>query len=262
MMLEYISVEASDSATREFPATSHGCLSVSGCVFGDTTSPQTIVLFGDSHAQMWLSAVVPAAEVLHYRVVLLYLGGCPAASVNVWNQVPIEGAPAGYYTECNRFRSQAITAIDHLHPTLVLLSNRTSMVQSGAGKYFTDAQWKNAVRSTIDQLRRPKTRVAVIGDIVYFNEPLPQCLAANPTEVQQCATTNPNATSHGHQSAERVEALSLGASVINPLSWLCTSTCSPVIGSFLPYLNNTHLDVTYVTYLSGVLQASLVKVLK
>jgi hypothetical protein len=256
-----IGAEASDSATQEFPATAHGCLSVSGCVFGDTTAPQTIVLFGDSHAQMWLSAVVPAAEALHYRVVLLYLGGCPAASVDVWNSLPLEGAPVGYYAECNRFRSAAIKAINHLHPVLVLLSNRTSMVQSGAGTYFTDAQWKNGVRATIDQLRRPKTKVAVIGDIVYFNEPLPQCLAANPTAVQQCAAANPNAASHAHESAERTEALSLGAAFINPLSWLCTSTCSPVIGSFLVYLNNAHLDATYVTFLSTVMQAALQKVL-
>jgi SGNH domain (fused to AT3 domains) len=256
-----ISAEASDSATREFPATSHGCLSANGCVFGDTTSPQTIVLFGDSHAQMWLSAVDPAAEALHYRVVLLYLGGCPAASVDVWNPLPLVGAPVGYYAECNRFRTAAIKAINHLHPALVLLSNRTSMVQSGAGSYFTDAQWKNGVRATIDQLRRPKTKVAVIGDITYFNEPLPECLAANPTAVQQCSTANPNTASHGHEAAERTEALLLGAAFINPLSWLCTSTCSPVIGSFLAYLNNAHLDATYVTFLSNVMYAALQKVL-
>ena len=256
-----IGAEASDSATKEYPATSYGCWSVTSCVFGDTSSSQTIVLFGDSHAQMWLSAVAPAAAALHYRVVLLFLGGCPAASVTVWNPQPLAGFPAGPYTACNRFRSQAIKAINRLHPVLVLLSNRTAMVQSGSATYFTDVQWKNGVRRTIEQLKRPHTKVAVIGDIVYFNEPMPQCLAAHPTAVQLCATSNPNTASHGHQAAERAETLSLGARFINPLSWICTSTCSPVIGSFLAYLNNAHLDATYVTFLSGVMQAALQKVL-
>lgn len=256
-----INVEASDSATREFPATSHGCLSLNACVFGDTTSTQTIVLLGDSHAQMWLSAVVPAAEALHYRVVLLFLGGCPAASVTVWNAVPLAGFPAGPYWACNRFRSAAIKAIDHFHPALVLLSNRTAMVESGSGTYFTDAQWKHGVKTTIDALKRPKTKVVVIGDIVYFNEPMPQCLAAHPTAVQECASTNPNPSSHGHQAAERLEAKSQRAGFINPLSWICSTTCSPVIGSFLAYLNSAHLDATYVAFLTNVMQAALQKVL-
>jgi SGNH domain (fused to AT3 domains) len=256
-----IYAEASDSASREYPATDLGCHSINECVFGDTTSSQTIVLFGDSHAQMWLSAVVPAAAALHYRVVLLYLGGCPAATVTVWNPLPLLGSPAGDYTVCNHFRSAAITAIDRLHPGLVLLSNRTAMVESGNGTYFTDAQWKAGVRTTIEGLKRSNAKVAVIGDIVYLNQPMPQCIAANHSNVQACASPNPNPTAHSHEAAERAETLSLGARFINPLSWICTTTCSPVIGSFLAYLNNAHLDATYVTFLSTVMQSALEKVL-
>jgi SGNH domain (fused to AT3 domains) len=256
-----IYAEASDSATREFPVTDHGCLTLTECVFGDTTSNQTIVLFGDSHAQMWLSAVAPAAAALHYRVVLLFLAGCPTATVTVWNPLPIPGFPAGSYTGCNRFRKESIAAIDQFHPALVLLSNRTAMVESGNGTYFTDAQWKAGVRKTIDALKPSHAKVAMIGDIVYFSEPLPQCLAANDTNVQACASPNPNLTAHSHQAVERREALALGAKFINPLPWICTTMCSPVIGSFLAYLNSAHLDATYVTFLSTVMQGALQKVL-
>lgn len=257
-----LTAEYSDSASREFPVTNHGCLSIGACVFGDTAATRTIVLLGDSHAQMWLSAVVPAAMVLKYRVELLFLGGCPAATVTVWNPQPLPPFPAGYYRGCDRFRSQAIHAIDRLHPVLVLLSNRTSMVESGNGQYFSNAQWEHGLGSTILALRRPGTKVGVIGDIDYMSQPMPQCLAAYPSNVQQCASPNPNATSHGHQSAERVEATRLAVPFINTLRWVCTSTCSPVIGGFLPYLNSTHLDATYVTFLSNVMQTELQQVLK
>jgi hypothetical protein len=96
---------------------------------------------------------------------------------------------------------------------------------------------------------------------VYFDQPMPQCIAKNHTNVQACASPNPNPTAHSHQAAERAETLSLGERFINPLSWICTTTCSPVIGSFLAYLNNAHLDATYVTFLSSVMQSALQKVL-
>jgi SGNH domain-containing protein len=257
-----LTAEYSDSASHEFPATNHGCLVIGACVFGDTTATRTIVLFGDSHAQMWLSAVAPIAATLKYRVELLYLGGCPEATVTVWNPLPLPPFPAGYYHGCDQFRTREIRAINHLHPALVLLSNRTAMVESGSGTYFTNAQWEHGLGTTILALKQPGTRVAVIGDINYFNQPMPQCLAANPSNVQQCASPNPNPTAHGHQSAEHIEATKLHVPFINVLPWICTTTCSGVIGGFLPYLNSTHLDATYITFLTNVLQTALVKVLK
>jgi hypothetical protein len=257
-----LSAEYSDSATREFPVTNRGCTQVGECVFGDTSATRTIMLFGDSHAQMWLSAVVPAAVALKYRVELLYLGGCPAAKVTVWLPQPLPTSPAGYYRVCDSFRMQAIRAINRLHPALVLLASRSAMVESSNGAYFTNAQWEQALGTTILALRQPGTTVAVIGDLVYLNQPLPQCLAANPANVQQCASPNPNVASHGHASAERFESVKLGAPFINTLRWVCTTTCSPVIGGFLPYLNTSHLDATYVTYLTNVMETALERALK
>jgi len=256
-----LTAEGIDSASRAFPVTSHGCLTISECVFGDLSATRTIVLFGDSHAQMWLSAVVPDAVALRYRVVLLFLGGCPDATLTVWNAAPLGPYPTGWYRGCDAFRSRAIRAIVHLQPALVLMSNRTSMVMSGSSSYFTNAQWEAGLRTTIVALKRPATKVAVIGDLDYFSQQMPECLAAYPSSVQKCASPNPDRSSHGHESAESVEAGKLGVAFIDVLPWMCSTTCSPVIGNFLPYLNSTHLDATYVTFLSKVMQTALGKVL-
>jgi hypothetical protein len=61
-----------------FSATGFPCVTATGCVFGDTKSKTTIVLYGDSHALMWLPALVPFAERDHYKVVLLFHQACPA----------------------------------------------------------------------------------------------------------------------------------------------------------------------------------------
>src|SRR6202035_5006703 len=50
-----------DDAVSYYPVTEPGCTSRSQCVFGDLHGTHTVVLFGDSHALMWLTAFVPIA---------------------------------------------------------------------------------------------------------------------------------------------------------------------------------------------------------
>ena len=256
-----LAAEGNDSVSRFDPTTAHGCYGVGACVFGDRTARRTIVLFGDSHAQMWLPAVSAAGVTLGYRVVLLYLGGCPFAWVTVWNPTAVGPFPAGYYHFCDAFRARAIRSIERLHPSLVLLSNRTSLLDVSPTHYFDRAQWQRGVRTTVRMLRRHVRHVAVIGDVVYMERTLPQCLAAYPSTVQSCSTQNPNLAAHGHEAAERDAAKAAGARFINTLPWVCTARCSPVIGPFLVYLNQAHLDVTYVTYLSRVMTSAVRRVL-
>jgi SGNH domain (fused to AT3 domains) len=257
-----LSLEGVDSVSHVSPTTARGCLTTTACVFGDLHARRTIVLFGDSHAQMWLPAVAAAGRTLRYRVVLLFLGGCPFASVTVWNPQPLGPFPAGYYGYCDGFRRNALRAIERLRPALVLLSNRTSLIESSPNHYFDRAQWVHGVKTTVRDLRRSVRDVAVIGDVVYLQRPMPECLAAYPTDVQACATANPNLAAHSHEAAEREAARAAGASFINVLPWVCTARCSPVIGPFLVYLNQAHLDVAYVTFLSKVMTSAIRRVLR
>jgi hypothetical protein len=55
------------------------------CTYGDKSSKRVIVLFGDSHAWMWLPAIVPFAMSKHFKVQLLTVAGCPVAEITfVW----------------------------------------------------------------------------------------------------------------------------------------------------------------------------------
>lgn len=46
------------------------------CIFGDTDSKDTIVLFGDSHIQQYANAFDVVGEQLHYKVIMLSISGC------------------------------------------------------------------------------------------------------------------------------------------------------------------------------------------
>jgi hypothetical protein len=258
-----LQAESSDSTGAEYPIVDH-CSNrpTDRCTFGKTSATREIVVFGDSHAYMWLPAVAKAGKTLGYRVLLMWDPGCPAASVTPWFAVAFNHIPAGYDTACVTWRNQTIANLKKMrHVALVLLASRTAGVMSGPGAYFTDVQWQSALKTTALALQSRSTRVAVLGDIL----PLPgipeDCLASHPTAVQSCAQVNPDPAAHWHGPAEQAEAKIIKIGFINTMPWVCTTTCSPVIGSFLPYLDQSHLDETYVNYLSTVMTTAVKGVL-
>jgi hypothetical protein len=248
-----------DSPGTYYPAANHACDGVSKCIFGDQSSKSTIVLYGDSHAQMWLPALVPVAESAHDRLVLVWEPGCPAATLSVWN------APThSISSACNRFRTSMVARIKKIDPGLVLLADRTSDIPGAGNQPTTSAEWQTGLEKTIFELKSKSTRVAVIGDVTVFSpKQLPECLAANPTKVQTCSVGNPNGKTRQHFAAEKAASKAEGVSYLNQQSWLCTTVCSPVIGDMVVYFDAFHVSSTYAEYLSGVwataLQPLLVK---
>jgi len=232
-----------------YPQAANGCSTATQCDFGDLAAHRTIVLFGDSHARMWLPSLIPYAKSSHYKVVLLWLSACPAASVSVWNvttNVP--------YTSCDTWRKATIALMDSMRPTLVLMASHTTRVYTSKGPttLFTSAQWEQGDLKTIRELQKGRTKVALIGDITALTLDVPQCLAAYPTKVQNCSVPNPNAGVAGFYRAEALAAKATGITYLNPTPWLCTKTCSTVIGHFLVYTDNNHISLVFAEYLSTV----------
>jgi hypothetical protein len=232
-----------------YPKTALGCSTATQCVFGDLAARRTIVLFGDSHARMWLPALVPYAKSSHFKVVLLWLSGCPAATVSVWNLTT--GVP---FTTCDTWRTNTIALIDTMRPALVLVASHTTRVYTSKGPttVFTPAQWEKGDKATIRALEKGRTKVALIGDIIGLTLDVPTCLAAHPTEVQACSVANPNPAVPGFYKAEALAAKATHVPYLNPIPWLCTKTCSTVIGHFLVYTNNNHITFVFAEYLSTV----------
>lgn len=226
------------------------CPTVTSCILGATTSKRVVVLFGDSHALMWLPAVEPIVQRDGDKLVLVWSPNCPAASVTYW-----DWPTRSYATGCDAWRSSTITAIKRLHPHAVLLASESADRWASNKALMTDAEWQVGITKTITLLQSASTKVGVIGDIPTFDLALPDCLAAYPTSVQKCSVPllNPLVKNRGHQQAEINAAKTTGALYVNTIPWLCTPTwCSPVIGSMVSYINDWHVTATYAHYLSGV----------
>lgn len=237
------------------PATYYGvagriCDGLTKCVFGDKKSHTLMVLFGDSHAQMWLPAMVPIANSLHLKLSLVWDPGCPVADVGVW-----DAATHSISSGCNNFRKDMIKQIKKAKPALVLLADRTSDIPGANNKLISDAVWEAGLKTTISELKPAATKLAVIGDIDVFpqSEVLPECLAANTADVQKCSIADPDPAVDFHVAAEQTAAAAEDVPYLNPQPWLCAGTeCSPVIGNMVAYFDDFHVSATYSEYLSVV----------
>jgi hypothetical protein len=252
-----LATAADDAPGVLYPKTANGCTTLTQCVFGDTTSHKYFVALGDSHAQMWIPALNRIGVSHKLRVVLLFLPQCPAASLDVWSMFGNEP-----YTQCSTDRSTWITEVNQLKPVLVVLAERTYDVYSSASggtATFTDAQWETGLETTITDLAPSKAKIAVLGDIVTLSTPPESCLASNPKSVQTCSVPDPNTARPNHELAEQAAAKATRVLFVNPNPWLCTKTCSVVIGSYIAYYDVYHVSCEYAAYLSGVLQTALKK---
>jgi SGNH domain (fused to AT3 domains) len=239
-----------DTPGNLYPVTRPGCVGTKQCVLGDAAATKTVVLFGDSHAQMWLPALVPIAKLDHFRLVVIWKSACPVVNVKTSS------------SGCVPFRTSSIAEIAKLHAVLVLLANRTTGIIAPGGALITKTAWQKGLETTIGELRSATTKVAVIGDITQFNSPVPDCLAAHPTNVQRCTVPNPNPKFTQKFAPEKAAAVATGAGYVDTQKWVCTKKCSPVIGNMIAYSDFGHVSATYAEYLTTVWDAAVTPMVK
>ena len=255
-VLAAIPNSATDTMSRMYPGTGNpGCDTAVQCVFGSTTSKKTVVLFGDSHASHWLAALAPIALENHFKLILIWHGGCHVADVDVRYEPvgPVEG-----FDFCNSWLQTQIATIKALKPNLVLLGERTTLIGDLNQAPFTSEAWRAGLASTITALKTPSTRVAIFEDIPRGNVWPGQCLALNLKSVQSCASPYPNNAFLGQQLAERNAAQETSTVFIATHQWFCTTkTCSPVVGDYITKWDQGHAAATYVRYLKTVISTAI-----
>jgi len=248
---------SADFSGRKYPAklpaeALTACLTATACVYGKTTSKRVVVLYGDSHALMWLPALVPLASTLGVKLVLLWEGMCPPGRLSVYG--PSFGLPAS----CDTNRPKMISVIVGLHPALVILSESTQTNQAPSNTPFTVEQWRRGLVTSIQQIRSTGTKVAILEDIPAFNQAVPRCLAANLTSVERCRITYPNLQRPGLVAAEIAAASDTKSTFVPTHQFFCASAkCFPIIGSMITYVDDNHVSFTYAKYLSAVMLEEL-----
>jgi hypothetical protein len=222
------------------------------CVFGDKASSVDVVLYGDSHAGMWLPAMTEIALRRHWRLEFYGKPACPAPRITFWNQQ--EQRP---FTECDRFRDYVLGQVQASRPSLVVVTDESFSQKQDRGQLITAGQWRTGLLATLTTLSRSATQVVVLGDTPVLDESGPECVAAHTANLAACFTTKAKATARVWNDADEAAAKAAGAGYISVLPWLCGTVCTPVVGNVMVYRNRFHLTGTYARMLNGVLDDAL-----
>lgn len=258
-----------DTAKKSLPITyTDGChLSIfetvnPPCIFGDTRSQTTVVLFGDSHAAQWFPALNVISKRDGWRLVSLTKSGCPPVDVTLTR-------PPGVlpYPQCSTWRVLAETRIDRLHPFLVVTSwydafaARASRDPSAPKGY--GSAWDNGVASTFAALRRSHAVIVYIEDTPEFAISDPSCVADHLGDATQCVGRLADDLVPRRVADDQARiALHFGIHIVNPTSWLCFSgVCPGIVGNLLVRRDGGHMTPAYSTFLAPVLADTILRLL-
>jgi SGNH domain (fused to AT3 domains) len=225
---------------------------VGRCVYGDKNGTKTVVLFGDSHAGMWLTSLHLAASRSGWQLRVFSKGGCPAPMMSFYDRQTNK-----QNTECDAARTTNIEAIKALHPAVVVVTSASFEQAITKDQNATSDMWQTGMTATLNGLSDPSIRLVVLGDMPVLEQTNPECLAAHLTDIQQCGSTREKALGEVFTSAEQAAATATGADYIDVSNWFCNEQCSPIIGGKQVYRNRYHVTATYATFASGALADAL-----
>ena len=223
------------------------------CVLGDPNAERTVVVYGDSHAAMWIPAFDEIGRRSNWRVVQLTKPGCQAPDYPSYSRTLNRE-----YTECAEFREFALDKIDEIQPDVVIVTSaRRGALLSVDGEPTTDGldeAWEAGLDSVLTRLEPMAGRVVVLGDMAYPNEKGIDCLTAHPDDVPACNTPRSDAVDAEHNDMEKQIALEHGADYVDVTRWYCTDTvCPAVVADLTTHRDALHTSENYVVWLSSAL---------
>jgi len=139
-----IGMSAAVSRVCNPPTTTQSSVNVAACTFGDTHSHRTVVLVGDSRAQMWVDVFIQIAVATHVKLVMLAKTACPAA-LGTFRMTSVQGVPEDSpWPACTAWHNFVFSTIKKLSPNVVVVSSSDNLFLISGTGYARPAQVKSA----------------------------------------------------------------------------------------------------------------------
>jgi peptidoglycan/LPS O-acetylase OafA/YrhL len=235
-----------------------------GCSFGDSASPRTVVLFGDSHAEHWLPALARVGAQRQWRLVVFIKPGCPIPTGV--ERVSYVQYPAA----CDRWRREAVDRIRVLRPSAVFIANASNyyLEQPGTALGITRAgvekAWADGLERTLSVLDGQGVRSIIIRDTPQLRFSAPACLAraswASWRPIRPwCRAARDSALNADAERAEQQASKALQYAVVVDLNdELCdTASCAAMRDRTVMYRDDDHLTATFSAGLAPALSERL-----
>jgi peptidoglycan/LPS O-acetylase OafA/YrhL len=215
------------------------------CVYGDTHSSTTVVMFGDSHMMQYAAALEELADRHGWRLVVLTKAACPVADVRTYSRVV-----QGEYTQCPEWREATLERITNSEDPELVVTSQLALysVYDGETRRGRDASapaLADGYERTLARLRgETDAEVAVVQDNPRRMD-VPECVSENLDDLDACAADRADVTDHlavGARAARRVD----GVRLVDPTPVLCPEgVCPAVMGDALVYRDDGHLSATF-----------------
>jgi hypothetical protein len=197
------------------------------CELGDTATRRRLVVFGDSHATMWMPGFLQFGLRYHWRVVPLIKPGCTPTVMRTG--------------KCPAWYDWALGQVRRLHPQVVVLSQFwSSSEESGAA----------AIGRELRDLAPLTRQLIVLEDPPAHPRPTLDCLLARGATIGSCTFPVTPAEAATYASM-RPQVRAAHARYLPTLQWFCArGLCPTIVGTIITYRDTTHITNTYASVLA------------
>ena len=218
------------------------------CRLGDAASPKTIVVVGDSHAQMWMPAILAMAERDGWAVVPLVKSRCVPSS---WLGKGYPGTPAATLRQCHAWYKWAVLKAKALHPDVTLLTGCC-----GSAPDETGEATKRGFVSLAKSMKPVSKSVVAIADNEGVNREPTDCLLARKATMRTCTSVWPEFRFALNDSLPAA-AKAGGFGFLKTRGWFCFQReCPMVVGGTIVYRDKDHITMAYALKLAAVFRDS------
>ena len=220
---------------------------VEPCLFGNRSSPDRIVLFGDSHAMQWYSALAEIAGRRGWAIEVLGKSGCPVAAMVIQNRNRPDAD-----RDCATWRDRALNLIAQ-GPTPKMIFVGTLMEASYVGPDYLDA-WDASLR----RLVATGAPVAYLRDTPYPGSDIPGCVSGIPIGSSRCGFARSDSFTRDEMADLIAAGKRPGVYLVDETHSLCPhETCPAVVDGILIYRDHSHITATAARMLAPRIEYQL-----
>lgn len=228
---------------------------VPSCLGGDPSGAKLIILYGDSHASMWMPAVDAIAKKNGYRVELYAKLACPLVEAPVWSYQLNRS-----FTECTEWQQLVLPKIKSAKPDLLIVTDqwKPAVVDGAKSDFDTETLWAKEFPKALATLNSYAKKLVVIGNNPSMTTDSINCVSRPGVTISICASVRTKADNNAINKIEKAAAIAIKATFIDTVNWACDAfMCPAIVDDKLVYFDQWHFTATYVEWLTPSLAKAL-----
>lgn len=227
------------------------------CKLGDLTAQRTVVLFGDSQANMWAPAFDIWGKTNKWLVIDLHKSSCPP-----WPDLKSLYFDYTPYPECAKFRTFALNTIRTLKPAVVIPIGLRPLWARGQGVNNgpDQATFTTTIGSLVTLLKPLTSKIVLVPQIPHWSPTsgfpsAPTCAMTQPTNLTAClGQTNSELLEPTVNGAIAASASRSKVPLLATTQLFCTADkCPQVVKSYVIYADPYHMTRAWAQHIAPAL---------